>query len=74
MKEPSRERGCDGKINLGRRYVKQSNKMSAKHDKPYVVYRCPHCNGTHLSTKVENVKRYHEVLYLSGLTGSRIVI
>ena len=36
--------------------------MSTKHGKRYGVYRCPHCNGTHLTTKIEISELYFEPL------------
>ena len=64
---PSVERGCKGKANLGRKYVKQAERMSAKHGKRYGVYRCPHCRGAHLTTKIENAEQYFApLLYVCG--------
>jgi hypothetical protein len=62
-KQPSKQRGCEGKANLGRSYVKQADKMSIKHGKQYGVYRCPHCEGTHLTTKLDKADKYAELLY-----------
>lgn len=59
---PSVERGCTGKANMGRNYAKQAERMSAKHGKRYGVYRCPHCQGTHLTTKLDAAERYSEPL------------
>jgi hypothetical protein len=61
--KPSKQRGCEGKANLGRSYVKQADKMSIKHGKQYGVYRCPHCEGTHLTTKLDKAGMYVELLY-----------
>ena len=62
---PSVERGCNGKTNLGRSYAKQADKLAAKHGKKYGVYRCPHCKGTHLTTKLEIAAKYFEpMLYV----------
>ena len=55
---PSVERGCAGKANLGRDYVKNANRLSRKHGKMYGVYRCPHCGGTHLTTKIDMAASY----------------
>lgn len=59
---PSVERGCTGKANLGRDYVKYADRMSVKHGKQYGVYRCPHCGGTHLTTKLDIAAKYFEPL------------
>ena len=64
MKQPSKERGCEGKINLGRNYEKQADKLSKKHGKSYGVYRCPYCEGTHLTTKIDSRDKYRDLLYL----------
>lgn len=64
-RKPSRERGCRGKVNLGRvTHIKQSERMAAKHGKRYGVYECPHCGGHHLTTKIANAGRYqHPLIY-----------
>ena len=62
---PSFERGCKGKINLGKSYEKQADKLSVKHGKKYGVYKCPHCKGHHLTTKMDKVCQYAEILYIS---------
>lgn len=59
---PSVERGCTGKANLGRDYERQAERLSAKHGKQYGVYRCPHCKGTHLTTKLDIAAKYFEPL------------
>lgn len=64
---PSIERGCIGKANLGRKYEKAAERLSKKHGKTYGVYRCPHCGGTHLTTKLEIAAKYFEaLLYTTG--------
>mgnify|MGYP000152459712 CR=1 FL=1 len=65
MKAPSLERGCVGKTNLGRGYVAHAEKLSRKHDKQYGVYRCPHCGGTHLTTKLEKQGDYPALLHIT---------
>lgn len=67
MKKPSKERGCEGKMNLGSSYAQQADKMSEKHGKAFGVYRCPHCQGTHLTTKLEKRDDYEPLLYIAGL-------
>lgn len=70
VRNPSIERGCDGKANLGRHYAKQADRLAAKHAKRYGVYRCPHCGGTHLTTKLENAERYAPLLHVTAnITG-----
>ena len=73
MKQPSKERGCTNKANLGSKYIKQADKLSIKHNKSYGVYRCPHCNGTHLTTKLGNAARYKELLYRTGRVESMTI-
>ena len=65
MNKPSKERGCEGKTNLGRSYMKQADAFNFKHNKQYGVYRCPHCDGTHLTTKLGNTDQYEELLYMT---------
>lgn len=66
MKQPSLERGCSGKSNLGRSYVKQADRFSRKHGKQYGVYRCPHCGGAHLTTKLDNADQYQPLLHITN--------
>lgn len=63
MKEPSVERGCTGKANLGRDYIRQADRLAFKHGKQYGVYQCPHCEGFHLTTKLANANLYKPLLY-----------
>lgn len=63
MKQPSKERGCDGKIKLDRRYKKQAMRLSQKHEKPYGVYLCPYCNSYHLTTRLENKHGYADLVF-----------
>jgi hypothetical protein len=63
---PSRERGCQGKANLGRRYQQQADRMAVRHGKRYGVYHCPHCDGFHLTTKLNNAHLYESLLYVTG--------
>ena len=65
---PSKERGCDGKSNLGRAYVRRADKLAAIHGKQYGVYRCPHCGGTHTTTKLHKADMYPPLLYVTGET------
>lgn len=62
---PSLERGCLRKTALGNAYVKQAARLAKKHVKKYGVYYCPHCNGTHLTTKLENSGEYPDLLYVT---------
>ena len=66
MKECSKERGCQGKTNLGRSYRKQADNLSLKHGKQYGVYACPHCGGHHLTTKLHKKDEYRELLYITS--------
>jgi hypothetical protein len=63
VKFPSFERGCESKANLGRDWVKQADALSRKHGKEYGVYQCPYCEGTHLTTKLENKHKYPPLIY-----------
>ena len=63
--EPSYERGCQGKADLGRSFVRQSERISRKRNKRYGVYRCPHCGGTHLTTKLEKRGQYPPLLHIT---------
>lgn len=65
MREPSEKRGCHSKANLGRSYETQAQKLSDKHNKQYGVYSCPHCSGTHLTTKLHNSHEYKELLFIT---------
>jgi hypothetical protein len=60
---PSVERGCFNKTNLGRNYKPYVDELSARLAKAYGVYQCPHCGGTHLTTKLENQEKYPPLLY-----------
>jgi hypothetical protein len=62
---PSFARGCNGKTNLGRSHAKQADKLASKHGKKYGVYRCPHCGGTHLTTKLEKSESYAPLIHIS---------
>jgi len=63
VRSPSIERGCDGKTNLGRHYAKQADKLAAKHGKTFGVYDCPHCGGTHITTKLDKSESYAPLLH-----------
>jgi hypothetical protein len=62
---PSFERGCQGKSNLGRRYQANADRLARRHGKRYGVYQCPHCGGTHLTTKLQNTDLYEPLLYVT---------
>ena len=64
-KQPSRERGCLGKASLGRNYVRQANRIARKRNKRYGVYRCPHCGGAHLTTKLDQQDKYAPLLQVT---------
>jgi uncharacterized protein YlaI len=63
MKQPSKERGCERKIKLDHRYEKQAMRLAEKHGKAYGVYLCPHCGHHHLTTKIENKKKYRKFVF-----------
>lgn len=65
IRTPSVERGCSGKANLGRGYIKQADRLSHKHGKRFGVYSCPHCEGTHITTKIEKAGEYAPLLYVT---------
>ena len=68
MKECSKERGCKGKANAGSfvSAVKFAEKLKTRYGKDYGVYRCPHCGGTHLTTKLHKKDEYRELLYTTS--------
>ena len=68
---PSFKRGCKAKVILGRSYEKQAEKMKAKHGKEYGVYHCPYCDGTHLTTKLQNSHKYPPLVYQTNSTISK---
>ena len=63
-KDPSKERGCAGKTNLGRGYDKQARRLANKHKRTFGVYRCPHCGGTHLTTKLHKSRDYKKEILM----------
>jgi len=65
MKEPSKERGCDGKMIVGSSYESEAEKLALKHGKQYGVYNCPHCHRMHLTTKLEKSGQYAPLLYVT---------
>ena len=69
MKHPSKERGCVTKINLGKDYIKNADRLSRKHRKMYGVYECPYCLGYHLTSKVEKAAKYKPLLYVTATYG-----
>jgi hypothetical protein len=64
-KKPSFRRGCLNKTNLGRHYAMKAERIARKHGKRYGVYRCPHCQGTHLTTKLEKAGKYPALLHVT---------
>ena len=66
-RQPSAARGCLGKANLGSDYVDYVNSLTERYGKVYGIYACPHCGGTHATTKLENAGNYAELLYVSKL-------
>ena len=49
-----------------RRYQQQADRMAVRHGKRYGVYHCPHCDGFHLTTKLNNAHFYEPLLYVTG--------
>lgn len=67
MKECSEERGCHGKARLGfAEATDYADKLKGKHGKDYGVYRCPHCDYLHLTTKLHKKDEYRELLYITS--------
>jgi len=66
MKECSKERGCQGKTNLGASYERYAEMLALKHGKIYGVYYCPHCGGTHVTTKLHKHGDYPSLLYVTS--------
>ena len=67
MKIPSKQRGCDGKTNLGHsHYQRTADKFALKYGKRYGVYKCPHCGGTHLTTILTKPKGFPKLIYITG--------
>lgn len=63
---PSVERGCRDKIRLGHKgYARNAERMAKKHGKRYVVYLCPHCGSTHLTTRMDG-QYSTKLLYVSS--------
>lgn len=72
MKECSQERGCRWKANLGSNVAtaaQYAEKLKTKHGKDYGVYKCPHCEGHHLTTKLQNADKYKELVYTTNGEG-----
>lgn len=68
-KECSKERGCDGKVNAGSNLavaIQWAEKLKTKYGKDYGVYKCPHCGGHHLTTKLYKKDEYRELLYITS--------
>jgi len=67
-KIPSKERGCDGKIDISGKYTRRVESFAKKYGRPFGAYRCPHCNGVHLTSKLSPSKRrqYGLLLYISN--------
>ncbi len=65
MRTPSKERGCQGKTDLGRSYKKQADAFALKYGKQFGVYKCPHCGGVHMTTKLHKKDAYPDLLYIT---------
>ena len=67
MKECSKERGCEGKARLGfAECVDYADSLKEKHGEDYGVYRCPHCECMHLTTKLHKQDKYPALLYVTS--------
>jgi len=69
MKECSKERGCQGKTNLGSNFanaVNYAEKLTFNHGKSYGIYICPHCGGHLLTTKLHKKDECRELLYVTS--------
>ena len=64
FKENSFERGCSGKIKLGKHYTRTARRLSLKHDKSYGVYVCSVCGNKHLTTKLDDQEGYRTLLFV----------
>ncbi len=65
-KEPSKERGCLGKMRLKVGNMKSKALALAHcHCKQYGIYDCPHCKGFHLTTKLNNKAKYAPLVYVT---------
>lgn len=66
------ERGCEGKISLGRRsdYRKQAWRLARKHGKTFGVYECAHCGRKHLTTKVAG-PHSNQLLFITNWQSER---
>jgi len=68
MKKCTKENGCDGKVGLGNNLAEAivyAERLKKKFGKEYGIYRCPHCGGTHLTTKLFKQAEYPPLLYVT---------
>ena len=65
MKLPSRERGCVDKMKIknSEKAISKARRLKTIHTKEYGVYQCPYCARYHLTTKLENSKKYIDLIY-----------
>jgi hypothetical protein len=47
------------------RGTEKALQMSIKHGKQFGMYLCPHCDHHHLTTKLDNAKKYEELVYIT---------
>ena len=67
MREPSKERGCEGKTKLReRRYEAHADHLAEYYGKRYGVYKCPHCIYYHITTKLKKQGEYAPLIYITG--------
>lgn len=63
---PSYERGCKGKIRLGRKNHKENaDRLAKKHGKSIGVYWCPWCGNYHSTTKINGEKIYEGLVHIA---------
>jgi hypothetical protein len=62
---PSVERGCAGKMrmSLSESPHRKAQKLAKKHGKDFGIYRCPHCDCYHLTSKLEKQDQYAPLEY-----------
>ena len=66
MRQPSYERGCQGKANLGNKnYKKSADWLSKKHGRIILSTNVLTEGGTHLTTKIIDGS-YAPILYTTG--------
>jgi len=66
---PSFERGCKGKLKLGRKnHKKNADRLAEKHGNVLGVYFCPWCGNYHATSKIDGSKTYEGFIHISRPT------